>query len=208
MTALKINFVSALPGTLEANSIYLVASSATELQVVAVGKTAADVRKTRITTEIATQITTGIAAMRLADSTGLSGDVTTAINTAIAAINLSSSTQLDTDVANKIATEIGKLDQSNTAVYAADIAARDALVLTKNSFVFVADATGDSTVETGSATYFYNKAASSWTKTTEYESLDVIFPNKEIVEKFSIIDNQLAYNGALVGTVQSGATEW
>ena len=208
MSALKINYVSALPGALVANSIYMVSASASELQIVAVGKTASDVRKTTLISETATQITTALAAMRLADSTGLSTDVDGKISTAIGLIGLASSATLSSDVANAINTEIAKLDQSNTAVYAATIAARDALVLTKNSFVFVQDATGDATVTLGAAMYFYNKTASTYTKIAEYEGMDVTFPNRAIVEKLSIIDGQLAYDGAIVGTVQAGSTEW
>ena len=206
--ALQINYVSALPGTLVPNSIYLVAASASELQIVAVGKTAGDVRKTRVTTEIATQITTALSAMRLADSTGLSTDVDGKISTAIAAIGLASSATLKSDVASAISTEIAKLDQSNSAIYAADIAARDALLLSKNSFVYVANATGDTSVKLGAAMYFYNKGTSTYTKVAEYESMDFVFPNETLVLKLSEVGGQLAYNGVIVGTVVAGSTEW
>lgn len=160
--ALNIVRVLALPGTLVANTIYLVAESATELKVVTVGATAADVR------------------------------------TSIVAA----------DVADMISDAIGALDLSNTAQFAADITARDAMTLTKSSFVFVADATGDATVAAGSAMYFYNTTGSTWTKVAEYESMDVVIPNKAILEDLSDVGGLLNYKGAPVGTVQAGANEW
>ncbi len=56
----------------------------------------------------------------------------------------------------------------------ADIAARNALVLTKNTQVLVLDATGDSTVTSGAATYLYRVSTTSWIKLNEAESLDLI----------------------------------
>lgn len=58
-------------------------------------------------------------------------------------------------------------------IYAADIAARDALVLTANAKVYVADASADSTVDSGGATYFYRHATATFIKTSEDESMDV-----------------------------------
>jgi len=159
---LNIKRVLALPTPLVANTIYLVAVSATELKVVAVGATAADVR------------TSVVAA----------------------------------DVDAKVSAAIGSLDLSNSAEFAATIAARDALVLSKSSFVFVADATGDSTVAAGSALYFYNKVANNYTKVAEYESMDVTIPNKGILEDLSDVAGVLNYKGTPIGTVQAGANEW
>jgi hypothetical protein len=59
-------------------------------------------------------------------------------------------------------------------LFAADITARNALTLTANRFVYVADATGDSTVSAGAALYFYNSATHTYIKVSEYESLDVV----------------------------------
>jgi hypothetical protein len=56
----------------------------------------------------------------------------------------------------------------------ADIAARNALVLTKNTQVLVLDATGDSTVTSGAATYLYRVSTTSWIKISEAESLDLV----------------------------------
>jgi hypothetical protein len=56
----------------------------------------------------------------------------------------------------------------------ADIAARNALSLTKNTQVLVLNATGDSTVASGAATYLYRVSTTSWIKLSEAESLDLI----------------------------------
>lgn len=58
--------------------------------------------------------------------------------------------------------------------YAADIPARDALTLTQNSIVLVADASADPTVDAGAAMYFYQHATTTFIKVTEFESLDVV----------------------------------
>lgn len=160
--ALIVSRVTALPVPLVANTVYLVAESATELKIVAVGATPADVR-------------------------------TTVVNS---------------DVDSKITAAIGALDLSNSAGFAADIAARDALVLTKSSFVFVADASADPTVDAGAALYFYNQPAATYTKVAEYESLDVVIPNKAILEDLSDVGGKLMYKGIAIGTVQAGANEW
>lgn len=55
-----------------------------------------------------------------------------------------------------------------------DIAERNALTLTTVKYVYVKNATADTTVVSGGATYIYNPADSSWTKVSEAESLDVV----------------------------------
>jgi hypothetical protein len=58
----------------------------------------------------------------------------------------------------------------------ADIPARDALTLTATRYVFVKDATGDTSVTSGGATYLYDPSAAvgaRWIKVSEAESLDV-----------------------------------
>lgn len=59
-------------------------------------------------------------------------------------------------------------------VVVADIAARDALAPTTVTTVLVLDATGDSTVASGAATYIYNPSTTSWNKISEAESMDFI----------------------------------
>lgn len=109
----------------------------------------------------------------------------------------------DSAVSNAVAA----LDLSNSAVYAANIAARDALTLTKNSFVMVADASADATVETGAALYFYNLATTSYVKVAEYESMD-LFPNQAVLQDLSDVGGQLYYKGAAVATVHNTVNEW
>ena len=70
------------------------------------------------------------------------------------------------------------------------------------------DASADATVDVGAALYFYNTADQSFLKIAEYESLDFVLPNRAILEALSVMDGKLAYNGALVGTVQAGTNEW
>ena len=55
----------------------------------------------------------------------------------------------------------------------ATIAARDALTLTGSAVVLVTDASTDTTVAAGAATYAYQHSNKSWTKISEYESMDV-----------------------------------
>lgn len=65
----------------------------------------------------------------------------------------------------------------NELMIAADIAARDALVLTEARYVLVKDASSDTTVTSGSATYVYDPAgttpANKWFKVSESESMDI-----------------------------------
>lgn len=117
-------------------------------------------------------------------------------------------TSINATTDSKIATAIGNLDLSNSAVYAATIAARDALTLTKNSFVMVADATGDATVAAGAALYFYNVDLASFTKVAEYESMDLTIPNLNILADLSDVGGQLYYKGAAIATVHNTANDW
>ena len=55
----------------------------------------------------------------------------------------------------------------------ANIAARDAMSLSANAMVLVLDASADSTVKAGAATYAYRHSDTSWTKISEAESLDL-----------------------------------
>lgn len=55
-----------------------------------------------------------------------------------------------------------------------DIADRDALSLSANALVLVLDATADTTVSAGAATYAYRHSDTSFTKISEAESQDVI----------------------------------
>jgi hypothetical protein len=99
-------------------------------------------------------------------------------------------------------------DTAAIPVYAADITARDALTMTKNGFVLVADATGDATVTAGAAMYFYDAAGEAFIKVTEYESMDLVIPNMDILADFSDVNDQLYYKGAAVATVHNVTNEW
>lgn len=55
----------------------------------------------------------------------------------------------------------------------ADVAARDALAPDRVMIAYVVDATDDTTVNAGAASYLYDPATTQWVKIHEYESLDV-----------------------------------
>ena len=63
------------------------------------------------------------------------------------------------------------------------ITARDEAGVTESQFAFVVDASGDETVSAGGASYVYNKTAATWVKTSESESMDLIFNWDKIVGK-------------------------
>ena len=138
------------------------------------------------------------------------------------------------DVNTAISTAIGALDMSNSVEFAADIAARDAMTLTKSTFVYVADATVDESVNAGAAMYLYDFTNTTWHKVTEYESLDLalswdningkpessvaeidgavavshIHENMDVLLQLSDVDGKLQYNGVDVGGVITDGNEW
>jgi hypothetical protein len=83
-------------------------------------------------------------------------------------------TMINTSVAGSIA-GMGTMSVVN------DIAARNALNPATVSLALVLNATADTTVATGAATYVYNTATSAWVKIAEYESLDVVLQWSNIV---------------------------
>lgn len=158
----------------------------------AAAKTYTDGRETLIRSELGTDIVNAQSAAQAYSDTKLAAEKVAILNT--------------TDT--KIATAIGALDMTNSAVFAADIAARDALVLSKSSFVLVADATGDLTVGAGAAMYFYNLADATFTKVAEYESMHFMDLNQTLLAKLGEQDGLLTFNGQLVATVQHTGSEW
>jgi len=84
----------------------------------------------------------------------------------------------ENDVQALIDTAVSTL---NALEVVADITARDALSLTANAQILVIDATDDSTVDSGAATYVWDNDESTFTKITEHESLDVIINWADIV---------------------------
>lgn len=158
---LTVSKVSALPGTLAANTMYLVPDGANGLQLT-------------VTNSDGTA----------AKSTKTNSDIQSMINTAI--IN----------------------ETSSIPVYAADITARDALTLTKNGFVLVADATADNTVTAGAALYFYDATGEAFIKVSEFESMDVTIPNAQILTDLSDVGGALYYKGSAIATVHNVTNEW
>lgn len=104
-----------------------------------------------------------------------------------------------------------------------DIAARDALIVnaTANMMILVVDASGDATVDSGSALYAYDFTAQVTYKLAEYESMDVVLQwnsiegrptssvtqidsavalshshnNKAVIDKLTEVDGRLRYDG-------------
>lgn len=70
----------------------------------------------------------------------------------------------------------------SSVLIVATIAERDALELSRSTLVLVVDATGDSTVKAGAATYVYNATAQSFAKISEFESLDLVQSWDSIVD--------------------------
>lgn len=66
-----------------------------------------------------------------------------------------------------------QLSQINELAVFKTIAERDASAPTVNKFAFVVDATSDSTVDDGGASYVFNAEDEEWVKISEAESLDI-----------------------------------
>lgn len=65
------------------------------------------------------------------------------------------------------------LDGLNTTEVVNNITDRDNLTLSSNTLVYVIDATGDVTVNSGAALYIYKHSTTSFHKIAEYESIDL-----------------------------------
>jgi len=95
------------------------------------------------------------------------------------------------DVQNMIDASI-----SNGVTIVNDIAARNALSPYNGMQVLVLDATADSTVTSGAATYVYRESTTSWVKISEAESMDVVLDWANIQNKpsssVSAIDSAVA----------------
>ena len=75
----------------------------------------------------------------------------------------------------------------SNAKVVADITARDALTNAAEGLIaYVVDATGDSTVKSGGASYIYD--GSNWIKISEFESMDMIIDWTDIQNKPNIVD--------------------
>lgn len=69
----------------------------------------------------------------------------------------------------------------NSTIVVVDIAERNALVLDRNVIVLVLNATADTTVAAGAATYAYRHSDTSWTKISESESMDLVINWSSVV---------------------------
>jgi len=123
----------------------------------------------------------------------------------------------------------------NTFQVVANIVARNAMSLSINTQVIVLDATGDTSVTSGSAGYVYKADTSTWHKLFETESMDIVLQWASIIggptSAPAAIDNavskahthtnavvldllgedvngNLTYKGTAVGTVSSTTSEW
>lgn len=228
---LTVTKVNALPVPLQPNTLYLVPDGADGLVVTVTGTDAAVVKSTKTSQQIADAIAAAaqtaadnlaIAVQNLneaidqaeADAKSYADGLASALGQSISD-ETAARQQGDTDTLNaaKLYTDtaIGNLDMSSTALYVADITARNALSgsLTKSSFVVVGDASGDPTVDAGSALYFFHFGEEeAWTKLAEYESMDLTFPNLDILSDLSDVGGQLYYKGAAVATVHNTVNQW
>jgi hypothetical protein len=140
MAQLKISKVTALPGTLEASTLYLVADA----------------------------VRTDDVNIYVSDSTGT------------AAKHVPTFAELETMVDGKITTGLAA---ASSLKVVADINARDALAPTIATMALVLDATADTTVLVGAATYVYDPVGMVWSKISEHESLDVVLEWDSIANK-------------------------
>jgi hypothetical protein len=126
---------------------------------------------------------------------------------------------------------IAQLAQMNRVEIVANITARNTLIGSNfNQLVLVSDATGDATVTSGAALYFFKNADNSWIKVAEYESMDATITwstivgkpssaptliddavskrhdhsNKAILDKWGESGGAPTYNGLPIG----GTTQW
>ena len=137
----------------------------------------------------------------------------------------------ESDIKTLISEELSKV---SSLVIFNTIAERNAATPTTNKFAYVINATADSTVKVGGASYLYNTGNSTWTKISESESLDVSLTwagivgkpnssvsaidlavtnshthsNKQILDKVGEDSNgSLMYNNKIV-TTQWTTTNW
>lgn len=230
---LTVSYVRALPAqeTRTASTIYLVvpegSTDAGDLSIYITGTDAAVVHHAPTLAEISQLVQSSVdnggqALQNAVDTLTLEisqGDIDTLAaakvytdgrETAIRADMATAVGDAQTAAQSYADTLVQNLDMSNSAVFAATYADMVALELTKNSFVMVSDATDDPSglVAAGAALYFYNLATTTYTKIAEYENMDVMIPNLDILADLSDIDGQLGYKGSLVATVQLGETAW
>lgn len=186
MATLNFYKLTAMPGTLVADSLYFISNGS-------------------------------VAESYLTDSSG-------------AAKSLGNTSMISSIVASQMASTLAGY---NSMEIVATIAARNTLAasLSRNVLVLVSDATGDSTVTAGAALYAFNNSNASWSKVSEYESLDVTLTwaslqnkptstvtqidtavsqahshsNKAFLDKIGETAGAMTYNGTAVG---GNSTSW
>lgn len=148
MAKIKFFRETALPGTPEANSFYLISKTiagvtAAELYVTDNAGNAKQVATENIVTAIIGGLKGANSGIASLDSGGK-----------VPVAQLPAGIGIDFEIVD-------------------DITARNGLNPTKNILCLVLDATDDATVTAGSALYAYELAVTSWHKVSEYESLDL-----------------------------------
>lgn len=125
------------------------------------------------------------------------------------------------DIGNAINTALAGLSSVKVV---ADIAARDELAPTTVTQVMVLNATADTSVTSGTATYVFNPVDSSWTKISESESMDLVLQwdnvqgrptstvaaidqavsdshthtNKALLDTVEVVDSEVKINGDFI----------
>lgn len=84
------------------------------------------------------------------------------------------------EIASMISTQLSGIGTPQMAI---NISSRDALELSTNAMVLVNDATGDPTVSSGAALYFYSASLDEFIKVAEYESMDLVLDWDDIQNK-------------------------
>lgn len=138
-----------------------------------------------------------------------------------------------TAIANNLITSA--LADFNALEIVSNISARDSLAASaaRNLMILVTDATGDPTVQSGAALYAYSETSTSFTKLSEYESMDVVIQwaaiqgkptsspaqidnavslahthaNKTTIDKFSEDGEGVLFNGSPIAA-RWVATDW
>jgi len=99
-------------------------------------------------------------------------------------------------------------------VYPTYAAMTGATAPTTNVMIHVIDATGDTTVLDGGATYLYVVATTSYVKISEFESMDLILTWENILNKPAVLATlsetagKLYYNSAEVAMASTATQEW
>lgn len=115
--------------------------------------------------------------------------VADSVNAALFEMYLSSSDGLSvrhllnkSEIQTMISTSVaGSIAGMGTMSVVSNIAARNALAPATTSMALVLDATADTSVAVGAATYVYDAATTTWIKVAEYESMDVVLQWSNIV---------------------------